>query len=261
MQFGASFIHPSQTSSFCVYCNGLFTFSGALSGDPMADFVAGALGSMTQLNISHDDENWRYLGLYAQDSWKVNSRLTLNYGLRWEPYLGGTFPLGQVSHFNMADFLANVHSTRYPNAPAGTLYSGDPGFQTGSRPSYTTWNDWAPRIGLAWDPTGGGKTLIRASWGILYDTPETLFFYNYAGQPLWGEGITIIPPAGAGHVRESVVLLPNTRKPISGHAECHDPVPVFFIVPDGSIARPQRVYGAVEPDDSKADRGSLALES
>ncbi len=193
IQFGASFIHPSQTSSFCVYCNGLFTFSGALSGDPMADFVAGALGSMTQLNISHDDENWRYLGLYAQDSWKVNSRLTLNYGLRWEPFLGGTFPLGQVSHFNMADFLANVHSTRYPNAPAGTLYSGDPGFQTGSRPSYTTWNDWAPRIGLAWDPTGGGKTLIRASWGILYDTPETLFFYNYAGEPLWGEGITIIP--------------------------------------------------------------------
>jgi len=195
IQFGASFIHPSQTSSFCVYCNGLFTFSGALSGDPMADFVAGGLGSMTQLNISHDDENWRYLGLYAQDSWKVNSRLTLNYGLRWEPFLGGTFPLGQVSHFNMADFLANVHSTRYPNAPAGTLYSGDPGFQTGSRPSYTTWNDWAPRIGLAWDPTGGGKTLIRASWGILYDTPETLFFYNYAGEPLWGEGITIIPPA------------------------------------------------------------------
>jgi hypothetical protein len=195
LQFGASFIRPTQVSTFCVYCNGLFTFSGALTGDPMADFAAGALGSMIQLNISHDDENWRYLGLYAQDSWKINSRLTLNYGLRWEPFLNGTFPLGQVSHFNMADFLANVHSTRYPNAPAGTLYPGDPGFQTGSRPSYTAWNDWAPRIGLAWDPTGSGKTLIRASWGILYDTPETLFFYNYAGEPLWGEGITIIPPA------------------------------------------------------------------
>ncbi|HEX4074884.1 MAG TPA: TonB-dependent receptor [Candidatus Acidoferrales bacterium] len=197
LQFGASFIRPSQTSTFCVYCNGLFTFSGGATGDPMADFIAGALGSMTQLNISHDDENWRYLGLYAQDSWKISSRLTLNYGLRWEPFLGGTFPLGQVSHFSMADFVANVHSTKYPNAPAGTLYPGDPGFQTGDRPSYTQWNNWAPRIGLAWDPTGGGKTLIRASWGILYDTPETLFFYNYAGEPLWGEGITIIPPTGA----------------------------------------------------------------
>ena len=105
LQFGASFIRPSQTSTFCVYCNGLFTFSGALSGDPMADFVAGALGSMVQLNISHDNENWRYLGVYAQDSWKINPRLTLNYGLRWEPYFGGSFPLQQVTHFNMADFL------------------------------------------------------------------------------------------------------------------------------------------------------------
>lgn len=196
LQFGASFIRPSQTSTFCVYCNGLFTFSGALSGDPMADFVAGALASMVQLNISHDNENWRYLGIYAQDSWKINSRLTLNYGLRWEPYFGGSFPLKQVTHFNMADFLNNVHSTEFPNAPAGTLYPGDPGFNTGSRPNFTRWNNWAPRIGLAWDPTGGGKTLIRASWGILYDMPETLFFYNYAGEPLWGSSVAIIPPAG-----------------------------------------------------------------
>ncbi len=199
LEFGASFIRPSQTSTFCVYCNGLFTFSGGLSGDPMADFIAGALGSMVQLNISHDDENWRYFGAYAQDSWKVNSRLTLNYGLRWEPFFGGTFPLNQVSHFNMADFLANVHSPQFPNAPAGTLYPGDPGFQTGARPSYTRWNNWAPRIGLAWDPTGHGKTLIRASWGIFYDTPETLFFYNYAGEPLWGDSIAIIPPAGVAN--------------------------------------------------------------
>ncbi len=196
LMFGASFIRPTQTSTFCVYCNGLFTFSGSLTGDPMADFIAGALGSMIQLNISHDDEDYRYLGLYAQDSWKVNSRLTLNYGLRWEPYFGGTFPLNQVSHFNMTDFLDNVHSSIYPNAPAGTLYPGDAGFQTGSRPSYTRWNNFAPRVGLAWDPTGGGKTLIRASWGIFYDTPETLFFYNYAGEPLWGDAIAIIPPAG-----------------------------------------------------------------
>ncbi len=197
LQFGASFIRPSQTSTFCVYCNGLFTFSGALSGDPMADFVAGALGSMVQLNISHDNENWRYLGVYAQDSWKVNPRLTLNYGLRWEPYFGGSFPLQQVTHFDMTDFLNNEHSTQFPNAPAGTLYPGDPGFNTGSRPNYTRWNNFAPRIGLAWDPTGGGKTLIRASWGMLFDTPETLFFYNYAGEPLWGSSVAIIPPAGA----------------------------------------------------------------
>jgi len=195
-QLGFSYIRPTQTSTFCVYCNGLFTFGGGLSGDPMADFIAGALSSMVQLNISHDNENWRYLGVYAQDSWKVNPRLTVNYGVRWEPYFGGSFPLGQITHFDMADFLANVHSPQFPNAPAGTLYPGDPGFNTGSRPNYTRWNNFAPRLGLAWDPTGRGKTLIRASFGILYDTPETLFFYNYAGEPLWGSSVAIIPPAG-----------------------------------------------------------------
>ena len=208
MQFGANYIRPMQATTFCVYCNGLFSFTGQdtgtgqvvngvkYSGNPMADFVAGQLDSFTQLNISHDNEKWNYIGLYAQDNWKVNSRLTLNYGVRWEPYLNGRIVNDRVSHFNMQDFLANVHSNVYPNAPAGTLYPGDPGFQTGGRPNNTTWNNFAPRVGLAWDPEGDGKTLIRASFGILYDMPQTLFYYNYATEPLWGESITVINPPG-----------------------------------------------------------------
>ncbi len=196
MQFGANYIRPMQATTFCVYCNGLFTFSGQDTGNAMADFISGSLDSFTQLNISHDNEKWQYIGLYAQDSWKVNSRLTVNYGVRWEPYLNGRLLNGQVSHFNMADFLGNVHSTVYPNAPAGTLYPGDAGFDTGGRPNQTTWRNFAPRFGLAWDPKGDGKTLIRASWGIFYDMPQTLFYYNYSTEPLWGESITIINPQG-----------------------------------------------------------------
>jgi len=199
LQFGVSFIRPWQTSTFCVYCNGLFTFSGSDTGNAMSDFIAGALSSFTQLNISHDNEYWRYVGVYAQDSWKISSRLTLNYGLRWEPYLNGTFHNNQISHFIMQDFLNNVHSSVFPNAPAGTFYPGDSQFPTGSRPNKTAWADFAPRIGLAWDPTGSGKTLIRASWGIFYDMPQTLFYYNASSQPLWGEGITIIPPVGTAN--------------------------------------------------------------
>jgi Carboxypeptidase regulatory-like domain/TonB dependent receptor-like, beta-barrel len=196
LQFGANFIRPTQVTTSCVGCDGSFTFSGALTGSAMADFIAGALDSFSAANITHDDENWMNVGLYAQDSWKINSRLTLNYGLRWEPYLAGRFPLNQVTHFDMTDFVNNVHSTIYPNAPAGTLYPGDPGLQTGSRPNYITWNNWAPRIGLAWDPTGNGKMLLRASWGILYDMPETFFYYSYSTEPLWGESIALIDPPG-----------------------------------------------------------------
>ena len=196
MQFGANYIRPMQATTFCVYCNGLFTFNGQLTGNAMADFISGSLDSFTQINVSHDNEKWQYIGLYAQDNWKVNSHLTVNYGLRWEPYLNGRLLNGQVSHFNMADFLANTHSTKFPNAPAGTLYSGDPGFDTGGRPNQTSWLNFAPRFGLAWDPTGDGKTLIRASWGIFYDMPHTLFYYNYATEPLWGSSITLITPRG-----------------------------------------------------------------
>lgn len=196
MKFGVNYIRPMQATTFCVYCNGLFTFTGQDTGSAMGDFLSGSLDSFTQLNISHDNEKWNYFGLYAQDNWKVNSHLTLNYGLRWEPYLNGRLLNGQVSHFNMADFLANVHSTVYPNAPAGTLYNGDPGFNTGGRPNQTSWLNFAPRFGLAWDPKGDGKTLIRASWGVFYDMPQTLFYYNYATEPLWGEAISLPNPAG-----------------------------------------------------------------
>lgn len=196
MKFGVNYIRPMQATTFCVYCNGLFTFNGNDTGNAMADFISGSLDSFTQINISHDNEKWNYLGLYAQDNWKVNSRLTVNYGLRWEPYFNGRLLNGQVSHFDMANFLNNVHSTVYPNAPAGTLYPGDAGFDTGGRPNKTTWLNFAPRLGMAWDPKGDGKTLIRASWGIFYDMPQTLFYYNYATEPLWGSSITLINPAG-----------------------------------------------------------------
>lgn len=196
MQFGANYIRPMQATTFCVYCNGLFTFNGQLTGNSMSDFISGALDSYTQINVSHDNEKWNYIALYARDNWKVNSHLTLSYGLRWEPYLNGRLLNGQVSHFDMAKFLANVHSVVFPNAPAGTLYPGDPEFDTGGRPNRTTWKNFAPRLGAAWDPKGDGKTLIRVSWGMFYDMPHTLFYYNYATEPLWGSGITITAPQG-----------------------------------------------------------------
>lgn len=196
MQFGANFIRPMQASTFCGNCNGIFTFSGALTGSAMADFISGSLDSFSQGNPSHDNEKWSYIGLYAQDNWKISSRLSVNYGIRWEPYLNGRILNGHVSHFDLTDFLNNVHSTVYPNAPAGTLFPGDAGFNTGSRPNQTSWLNFAPRFGLAWDPKGDGKTLIRGSFGIFYDMPQTLFYYSYSGEAPWGSAISLTAPPG-----------------------------------------------------------------
>jgi hypothetical protein len=228
MQFGANFIRPMQATTFCVYCNGLFTFSGQDTGNAMADFIAGQLDSFTDANVSHDNEKWAYLGLYAQDNWKINSRLTLNYGLRWEPYLNGRIVNNKITHFDMQEFLADVHSTIYPNAPAGTQFPGDPGFQTGGRPNQTTWKNFAPRVGLAWDPSGNGKTLIRASWGTFYDMPQTLFYYNASSEPLWGESISLTNPPGGfanpflnypGGNPYPTTQNPNTVYPTAGYYE------------------------------------------
>ena len=63
----------------------------------------------------------------------MTPRLSINYGLRWEPFIGGNMSTGYVMHFDQALFNSNTHSTVYPNAPAGIEFPGDPGFNTNSR--------------------------------------------------------------------------------------------------------------------------------
>jgi hypothetical protein len=78
----------------------------------------------------------------------------------------------------------NAHSTRFVNAPAGVLYPGDPGIPAGG--FKTTWNNLGPRIGLAWDPTGSGKTAVRAGYGIFYDRLNTLQTNSSADEAPFG---------------------------------------------------------------------------
>ncbi len=127
----------------------------------MADFLVGYVASFTQQGIQYDDERYHYVGLYAQDNWKVTPHLSINYGIRWEPFIGGSIATGYVQHFSQALFNQNVHSTIYPNAPAGLEFPGDAGFNTARRPSNTHLNDFAPRLGMVWDPKGDGRMTIH----------------------------------------------------------------------------------------------------
>jgi len=196
IQFGGNYIGSGSNSIVLLAAAGAFTFNGSRSGLPMADFLLGVPSTFAQNMINQDYERYRYLAAYIQDSWKISRRLTANYGLRWEPYLGGARKFGWVSHFDRTLFDQNVRSSVYTNAPPGVLYPGDPGFDTNNHPSHAKWNDFAPRAGIVWDPQGNGKMTIRASAGIFYDLPHTLFFYNYANETPWGESITINTPPG-----------------------------------------------------------------
>ena len=190
LQFGANWMHSLQNVYGPLFGDGSFTFSGATTGLSMADFLLGDASAFTQGGIQYANERYTYFGAYAQDTWKVTPRLTLNLGIRWEPYFGNTMSNGHVGHFYPDLFTSGVHSAVYPNGPAGYLFAGDPQFDTNNRPSHAKLADFAPRFGLAWDPTGSGKTSLRASWGIFYDLPQTLFAYGFSQEPPWATTVS-----------------------------------------------------------------------
>ena len=111
------------------------------------------------------------LGVFAQDAWRTTDRLTLNVGLRWEPYFGQNITNGAVSNFVLENFRQGIKTNRFTNAPAGIIYPGDPGFPDGSRARSTQWGNFSPRAGVAWDVTGDGRTAVRVLVRMAYDFP------------------------------------------------------------------------------------------
>ena len=80
---------------------------------------------------------------------------------------------------SLPNIINNVHSTKFPTAPAGYLFNGDPGGPSGNKLTKNSLNKWSPRIGVAWDPMGDGRMSIRAGFGIFYDFPN--FSYDQFG--------------------------------------------------------------------------------
>jgi hypothetical protein len=109
-----------------------------------------------------------FMGFYVQDNYKVHRRLTLNLGMRWEPGRPWREMKNRWTRFTLADFAAGRRSTVFPNAPAGLTFPGDEGFpENGLRDS---WNNFAPRVGFAWDVMGNGTTSLRGGAGIFYNS-------------------------------------------------------------------------------------------
>ena len=108
----------------------------------------------------------------AQDTYKVTSRLTLNLGVRYE------LPSPNTEIHNYQNlFVPGAQSKVIPDAPAGLLYPGDPGVPKGLIPTQKT--AFAPRVGVAYDPTGSGKMVVSAAYGIFYEP-----YYTGQGGPL-----------------------------------------------------------------------------
>lgn len=183
--FGGEFARSQFNVNNDYEMNGAYTFSGDFSqkgpgqdlpkqpkADANLDFLTGALHHFEQSKASQNALRASIPSLYFQDTYQATRKLVLTAGVRWQPEFMPTDYFHRGADFNEADFLNNVHSTVYPNAPAGVFYYGDKGV----RKNYTENSVWqfSPRLGLTYNPDGVGKTVFRVGGALIYD--EMNFF-------------------------------------------------------------------------------------
>ena len=167
--FGGSFIHDMMNYTSSTTAAGSFAFTGITTGLGLGDLVLGKANSFTQSKITSEYYRQNYMGLYLQDTWKATSHLTVNAGLRWEPYFGPYDAAGKGAFFDRKRFDQGLTSQFFKKAPPGIYFQGEGGIpETNSFQANHPWN-FAPRLGLAWDPKGDGMTVIRAAYGLLND--------------------------------------------------------------------------------------------
>jgi hypothetical protein len=172
LKMGGEVVRVSNHITNTFSMAGQFTFSGQLTGDGMADFMIGRVGTFQQGAGEFKNQKGNKWSLFLQDDWRVNKSLTLNLGVRWDPFLTYLERDGRV-----ACWAPGAQSRRYPNSPPGLIYGGstpDPGCPANGADD--NWGNIAPRFGFAYRVTQDGRTAIRGGVGYFYTPPETSRF-------------------------------------------------------------------------------------
>jgi hypothetical protein len=189
LKFGTDIRRIRNNFDFDFDNNGVFDFGNFqnYTGSPAADFVGGFFDNYSQFSraiYGIRTTSWHF---YGQDSWKVMRRLTLNLGLRYEY----NTPL-QDPHNEVIGFFPGQQSTRFPGAPPGVLYPGDPGTPNPGL-TFPDRNNFAPRFGFAWDVFGTAKMVVRGGFGIFYDLEDGALNLQFGGQAPFGQVTDINP--------------------------------------------------------------------
>ena len=196
LTFGVNFMRMQLNYLSTFQSNGQFTFGGNISGDNLADYMLGLPSNFAQGNPEAEAWRYTYFGLYLHDNIRLLPNLSLNAGIRWEPFLPSKDAFNRGSHFDYGAFMAGTHSAVFPNAPAGLTFCGDTGVPCSFQNN--KWLQFSPRVGLVWDPTNQGKMTIRASYGLFYDSPEMYYFDRFADNSPYGSGISFAPKTTSG---------------------------------------------------------------
>lgn len=233
MKFGAEYRRAVLDVFYNTNKRGSFTWDGtrgpwasATDISPalksLADFLAMLPSNSTGATIVRGDLQRLYLqnsiDWYVHDNWQLTQRLNINFGVRYT-YQG-------VLHDDK-----NSITTFIPGK--GIVTPGSGGVD-GLYPKDL--NNFAPRVGLAYQPTRDGKTVVRASWGMFYDVPALNFFVANTGFPNGAAAGVQANPGGASPVysislaNQNVQILPGV--PIFGNAQPTPPFGAFGISQD-----------------------------
>jgi hypothetical protein len=201
LKFGGGYEHLQINVLQGIATNGFFVFApfpvvpnafaSFLFGQPV--FFLQGRGDFSRGIRGHS------LNGYAQDTYRVSRRLTLNLGLRYDL----PFPYTEVQN-RQTLFIPGRQSTVVPSAPTGLLYPGDAGVPRGLIPTFK--KGFAPRIGFAWDPTGGAKWLVTSAYGIFYEP-----YYTGQGGPLQS------PISAPPYLQTEQISTPNFADPFNGN--------------------------------------------
>ncbi len=204
MKFGTDIRRVRNNLDFDFDNNGVFDFGNNqnFTGNPLADFVGGFYDNFSQYSAAVYGIRTTQWHFFGQDAWKIWPRFTLTYGLRYEY----NSPLIDP-HNEIQGYFPGKQSTRFPDAPPGILYAGDPGTPNPGL-TYPDRNNFAPRIGFSWDMMGNAKLVMRGGFGIFYDIEDGALNEQFGGEAPFGHVINILPagftniPAGVDTIAD-----------------------------------------------------------
>jgi hypothetical protein len=200
LRFGGSWAIYKKVQDLFGQTQGGFGFDGTFTGNDFSDFLLGYAKSYQELAVQ-DKGLWNNVSwaAYVQDNWRVNRKLTLNLGLRWD---------GVPHTYEANNRMGNFYPSLYDPAkkailnPNGTINPASPGLGTSPNPILAGvplylngigipgqngipqglvdnhWANFGPRIGFAYDLTGSGKTVVRGGFGMMYERIQGNDMYN-----------------------------------------------------------------------------------
>jgi hypothetical protein len=209
MKFGGGYNRYTKNQQIFGNTNGFYTFSdgwdntglkptGVLTGDSYLDFLLGLSSNFAQLQ-TQDIRHYvnQTTSIYAQDNWHVSTRLSVQYGVRYDALPHAWERNNRIASFDPSQYQGALAPQFDPNTAA--FVPGSPGLQKfegayfylngvtragqGGTPVGLTKNDyntWQPRIGFSYDLSGSGKTILRGGLGTFYERIQGNDVYNVA---------------------------------------------------------------------------------